>query len=162
MKKNGQELSSLHIIHDKNLIVFLSKQEGNDMANMITLKMLIEKKACQEQVDIFKQYFGESVEITEDICLKYSNEFHINRLIDNMFNEEQRELYYTIQAPAYAAYKATEWQAWKDYIAIEAPAYKAFKAIQEPAWKDYYTIQEPAHTKYEKSRAKALFIAYNS
>ena len=121
------------------------------MANIITLDMLINKKACQEQIDLFKQCFGESVEITEDLCLKYSNEFHINWLIDNMLNEEQRELYYTIQAPA-----------WKKYLAIQESVYEEYKAIQGPAYEEYEAIEAPALEAYDKEKARAFCVAYNS
>ena len=121
------------------------------MANVITLDVLIEKKACQDQVDLFKQHFGESVEITEEICLKYYDKFVIERVVVNMLNEEQREAYMVIQGPA-----------WKDYKVIEEPAYEAYNAIVSPANEAYEAIQRPAYTKYLKNQARAFFVAYNS
>ena len=143
------------------------------MVNIITLDMLIEKEACQKQVDLFKQYFGKSVEITEEICIKYSNEFHIEWLVNNMLNEEQCELYHTIQVPAYAAYNAIQGPVLEKYLAIQEPAYEAYKAIhgltwkeykdiQWPAYKEYKAIEGPAYEAYNKEKARAFYIVYNS
>ena len=121
------------------------------MAKVITLAMLIEKKAYAKQVELFKQYFGESVEIAEEICIEYFHEFNINWLAGNMLNEVQRELYYTIEDPAYVAFKAFQESALKEYEAIEGIAYET-----------YLDIQEDALVAYEKEQAKAFFIAYNS
>ena len=151
------------------------------MANVITLDMLIEKNACQEQANLFKKYYGKSVEITEDICLKYSNKFEFDWLVDNILSGDQREAYMTIQVPAYKAYNAIETAAGEAYqairvpaaeayVAIRGPAYnaiqtdawKAYKAIEWRAYKAYYTIIAPAYEAYEKEKARAFFIAYNS
>ena len=110
------------------------------MAKVITLGMLIEKNACQEQVNLFQQYFDESVEVTEEICIKYSNDFAIDWLADNMLNKKQCELYYTIRARAREEYSA----------------------IIGAASEDYYAIREIAHIKNKKERARAFCLIYNS
>ena len=137
------------------------------MANVITLDMLIRKKACSKQVELFKQYFGESVEITEEICIKYSNEFYIDCLAAKMLNEEQLKAYKAIRDPAYEEHKATdvraaleayeaiEGPAWKKYSAIHGLARKNYEAIGKPAWKDYKAIVELAYEDYKAIKAHA-------
>ena len=143
------------------------------MAKVITLTMLVEKKACQEQINLFEQRFGESVEITEDFRLKYSNEFDIYWLVDNTLNEKQRELYYTIRSQAWKEYEAIQGAAWEKYEAwgvtlSEAyyprgvPALDKYEAVEAAAWKKYGATKESAHKAYKKEQAKAYFIAYNS
>ena len=132
------------------------------MAKVITLGMLIRKKACQNQVDLFKKYFGKSVEITEDICLKYYNEFEFDWLIDNMLNEERREAYKAIKEPAWEDYKAIQGPANEAYKVIQRSVYEAYKVIHGPAYIAYKAIQEPAYEAYNKEKARAFCVAYNS
>ena len=131
------------------------------MAKLITLDMLIEKNACAKQANLFKKYFDESVEITEDICLKYYDKFEVDWLVDNMLNEDQREAYNAIEMVAWKDYKAIVEPAWKDYMDIHGPAWKAYKVIQESAYKAYEVIQWLEYEKYEAIRAPA-YAAYRA
>ena len=143
------------------------------MANIITLNMLIKKITRSRQIGLFKQYFGESVKTTDDIRLKYSSEFEIGRLVDITLNEKQRELYYTIQAPARKEYETAIAAAWRKYEAWgetvnEAypvrwnPPMAVYEAIGAAAEKEYEAAKKSAHKAYERKQANAFCIAYNS
>ena len=143
------------------------------MANVITLAMLVEKNACARQVEMFKRYFGKSVKICQNICDKYSSEFDIDWAAENLLNEVQHELYYTIRAQAWKAYNAIEWRAWEKYRDWDrtisetcnprgVPPMAEYKAVESAAVKKYEATKEAAHKAYNKKRARAFCLAYNS
>ena len=143
------------------------------MTKAITLTMLIEKNACQAQVELFKKYFGESVEITEYICLKYYDKFDVDWLFDNMMNEKQYALGVALWGRAYDEYETKRQAAWatmENYndlvdaatLAIEEPAWEAFQVGQRLALTEYADIKKSAHTKYKREEAMAFCIAYNA
>lgn len=43
----------------------------------ITKELLLERHACNEQVEKFNTFFPDGVELTEEVCLKYCHEFNV-------------------------------------------------------------------------------------
>lgn len=44
----------------------------------ITKELLLEKRACTKEFEKFNTIFPDGVELTEEICLKYCLEFHVD------------------------------------------------------------------------------------
>ena len=82
---------------------------------IITLKQLKDLRACQEQVYLFEETFGESVEVTRELCLEYASDlrwfaskgFRKNQLATyKAAIVEPQAVYEAAIAEARAAYKA--------------------------------------------------------
>ena len=83
----------------------------------IELKTLKELGACSEQVELFEKLFGDSVEVTEELCLKHAGDFNWNFA---------RQL---LSGPAWAEYDKVCGLARAEYDKVCGPAWaKAFNA----------------------------------
>jgi hypothetical protein len=87
----------------------------------ITVKQLRKLKACEEQVDLFKKLFGESVEITEALIKEHSAKFDIYWLAKNLFS-----------GSLLATYEASRDQLWATYEASHAIVF--FDCINQMEW----------------------------
>ena len=45
------------------------------MSRTLTLQTLIDKGACSEQVELFRAKFGESVRVTQRLCVSVADAF---------------------------------------------------------------------------------------
>ena len=93
----------------------------------ITVKQLIEKRACVEQVKVFRKLFGASATITLANCIKASKAG-----LD--FNWAAQNL---LPAPALKAYQKAIATAWEDYEKAEATAWEDYEKAIATAWEDY-------------------------
>ena len=92
----------------------------------ITLAQLVEADACQEQVDLFQSTFGESVELTLELCVKHAYDFSFCWAGDNLLNRNKRAAFQAAKGPQYAAYRAA--------VALHEPAFQATMALR---WAEY-------------------------
>src|SRR5208282_2710189 len=90
------------------------------------IQQLIDRKACQEQVDLFRAKFGESVDITEELCVSVATEFN--------FDWAAQEL---LTAPALAEYECVTAQALAEYERVTAQAQAEYKRVTTQAWAEY-------------------------
>jgi hypothetical protein len=84
--------------------------------------MLKSKNACAEEVELFKQMFGDSVAITPELCVSVADKFDF----------------------MWAARHLLSLAAWADYRRVTAPALadllRGSSAIDERAWADYRRV----------------------
>ena len=73
----------------------------------ITLKMLKVEGACHDQVALFRQHFGRSVEVTREACLAVALVFDWDWAAIHLLSGSAREAYEVTKVPAWEAYKAT-------------------------------------------------------
>ena len=118
---------------------------------VLTLQQLKEKNACSEQVELFKAMFGESVIITESLCLSVADKFVWNWASDNLLDERQRKLYNESITPA-----------WKLFNESRSAALKLYNESISAALKLYNESMAPAEKLYDESMAPAFANAYNS
>ena len=78
----------------------------------VTATQLRKLRACQEQVDLFVATFGESVEITEALCLEHAGNFDWDWAAYNL-----------LPAPAWADYERAMASAEADYERAMASAF---------------------------------------
>jgi hypothetical protein len=106
----------------------------------ITLQQLTDKDACQEQVDLFRALFGDSVDVTEELCASVAGKFDFDWAASSLLAPSARAEYKRATAPAWAEYKRAT----------------------APAWAEYKRATAPARDEYERATAVAFAIAYNS
>jgi hypothetical protein len=104
---------------------------------IITLKDLKDKGACIVQVALFEATFGDHVEVTKGLLLKWCHQFDLRWVVINYLTGERRKAYDAAVAPAWKAYDAAVAPAWKAYDAAVAPAWEAYDAAMAPAWEAY-------------------------
>ena len=142
------------------------------MARVLTLARLVKAGACQPQVDLFKQHFGKSVEVTEEVCLAHASEFSWGWAANHFLTPSALDAYDAARAPAWAAYDAAQASAWAAYNAAMTPwvaydaarasAWVAYDAARASAWVAYDAAVAPARAAYDAARASAFAAAYNS
>ncbi len=70
----------------------------------ITLHMLEYHGACREQRDLFESIFGDSVDITVELVIKYSDKFDIQWCAEELLNYTARAEYFSNIPPVSVAY----------------------------------------------------------
>lgn len=71
----------------------------------ITLKMLRDLEACQDQVDLFEETFGQSVTLTKAIVNQHAGKFDICWFASQVLKGPALAEYKKVQGPAWAEYK---------------------------------------------------------
>ena len=100
------------------------------MNNIITLQQLKDKDACTPQLLLFKETFGKSVTLTEELCIKHAQDFDWSWAAYNL-----------LSAPARKVYNETSESAWKVYDKTRAPAQKVYNETLASAFYKAYTNQ---------------------
>ena len=75
---------------------------------LLLLQTLIDKRACTAQVQLFRQTFGESVEITPALCESVAAQFDWTWASNNLLTPAAYAEYERVQGPAYAEYKRVQ------------------------------------------------------
>jgi hypothetical protein len=103
--------------------------QQKDYTVILTLQQLKNKRACQGQVDLFRQTFGESVEITPALCESVAARFDWNWASANLLTPAASAEYERIQGPAYAEYKRVQGAALAEYERVEGAAYTEYERV---------------------------------
>jgi hypothetical protein len=111
-------------------------------SRILKLSTLIGLNACPDQVKLFRETFGESVEVTEKLCLSVSDKF----------------------AWTWAAHKLLPASAQIEYVRVTAPAYAEYdSACASDVTRSYYErVGAPARAKYNRAQALAFARGYLS
>jgi hypothetical protein len=98
------------------------------MTQTITVKLLRDHYACEDQVDKFINIFGEDAEVVPSIefAKKYGSEFNIHWLVDKLLNSDQLKVYNEAIAPAQKTYNEAIAPAQKIYNEAIAPSQKTY------------------------------------
>ncbi len=87
------------------------------------LKQLTDKGACQEQVDLFHTLFGDSVDVTEELCASVAGKFDLDWAASNLLTPSAEAEYKRATASAGAEYKRVVASAWVEYERVVAAAF---------------------------------------
>jgi len=115
------------------------------LTRTLTLKQLINARACESQRQMFFERFGKSVEVTPELC-RANLDFNYQWAANSLLSRKALEAYRTAIAPAYQAYRtalafpretafASEWRA---YFARRASADKEYDTEIASAWAEAY------------------------
>jgi hypothetical protein len=129
---------------------------------ILILDTLKAKGACADQLRLFEEMFGQSVDVTRDLCVSVADKFN--------FTWAAREL---LTAPALADYERATATAWPDYERATATAWADYGRATATAWADYGRAtataradygraMATARADYGRARAAAFANAYNS
>lgn len=143
------------------------------MACKITLSQLRKAHACTPQVSLFEATFGEEVEVSAALALKYASKFDFSWAARNLLSPQAyksfraamtpaSEAYDIATAPARKAYRAAIASAYKAYDATTASTRKVYLAAMASADKAYNAATASVYAAYEATMALAFFHAYES
>ena len=79
---------------------------------MITAELLESKKACVDQVDLFRSLWPNGVTPTRELCIEHADRFDWHWAAKNLLSEDGYKAYDEAKASALKAYKeaiATIW-----------------------------------------------------
>ncbi len=109
----------------------------------IHLQTLIDNGACASQTDLFRKMFGDSVNVTQKLCVSVADKFDFGWAADHLLTSPERAEYERITAPA-----------WADYQRARAAAQADFERIRAAALADYVLTQARAFVKVYNGRKK--------
>jgi hypothetical protein len=119
----------------------------------LTLQTLKDVGACTEQLLLFNQLFGESVEISESACILVADKFDWNWAANKLLSASAWQAYDEAKASAGEAYYEAKASAGKAYYEAKASAGKAYDEATASAGKAYYEATASAFAKqYIKER----------
>lgn len=89
----------------------------------LTLKQLTYAGACEGQVELFRERFGESVKVTEELCRSVAGEFDWGWAARCLLSRAAQDTYDAAEATAWDAYYAARAATWAAYRAAAATAF---------------------------------------
>ena len=126
----------------------------------ITLTQLTEKHACREQRELFKQTFGESVKLSEELVIKFASQFSINWCAENLLTSENNFLYEKQIAPLLAEYEKQHAPLLAEYEKQIAPLLAEYEKQRAPRYAEYQKQIAQLLAEYEKQRAIIFYTLY--
>jgi hypothetical protein len=128
----------------------------------ITYSLLVEKKACQPQLDLFEKHFGKTkaIPLTKKVVTKFSSVFDIDWAADRLLTKEDYKEYNKVQAPALEEYKKVNSQALEEYKKVNSQALEEYNKVKAPAFEEYNKVKAPALEEYKKVTALAFVEIY--
>jgi hypothetical protein len=121
-------------------------------SRLLKLSTLIELGACSDQVELFRKTFGESVRVTEKLCLSVSDKFAWTWAASHLLSA----------LTEYARVRALAWAEYKRVISLACSEYERAIAPAVATRAEYERITAPARTEYERAKALAFARGYLS
>src|SRR6266446_4848226 len=91
---------------------------------VLTLRTLIDKRACVDQVKLFRATFGDSIEISEPLCLSVSGKFDWLWGAQHLLSPTAWTEYRQVGVTARTEYnECSAPTAWADYVGAAAAAF---------------------------------------
>lgn len=132
----------------------------------ITVAMLEDHCACPEQLALFKQIFGDEVEVTEARCRRYGELFDLDWAAHNFLSSSARFEFNWLVEPARGERSRLRCAAWTAYSKIQVAARDTYKDAKWGVWAAFHNRQnayalsrsrEPS--KLQTTRDEALELA---
>ena len=130
------------------------------MNKLITTAILKSHHACDEQVQLFDQLTGGSIELTEDWCLEHAAQFDWHWAARNLLSATARTECDRATAPARAELDRATATAWAERDRATATAQA--ECDRATAWAEYDRAIAPAWAEYDRARATAFWNLYDS
>ena len=116
----------------------------------ITLQQLKHLNACQGQVQLFRELFGNAVVPNEELAIEHASAFDWEWASYNLLSPE-----------AWAEYKKVRDQALAEYEKVRASAWREYGKVHDPAWAEYKKVRDQAWAEYKKVCALAFVQLFN-
>lgn len=139
----------------------------------ITSDILRQKRACDDQIELFIELGGDRLELTKALCLKHANKFDWLWAGRNLLTPEGRTKFSHLMASARTEYDYRERLARTEYERIRKSVWAQFEPEKNPTLNEYLRIEKPARAdykrierqlwaQYRRSYAAAFFQAWTS
>jgi hypothetical protein len=139
-------------------------------SRVLTLQQLVDLDACVDQVDLFRRTFGDSVDVTPDLCERHAAEFDWEWAAQKLLTASA---YQAAKRPLWEVYKAAEqplWDTYRDarrslrtaYAAAERPLLDTYEVARQPLWETYRSAERSLWTAYEAACARTFGELYVS
>ena len=92
----------------------------------ITLKQLRAAGACADQRELFKEKFGDYVDVTAALCLEHAEDFDWDWAADNL-----------LPRPARRAFNKAEDAAWRVFEEAQADLLRAYQKVVDQMWSGF-------------------------
>jgi len=119
----------------------------------ITYQTIAGKLACKNQLDAFRALFGESVDITPELCVTHAFAFDWDWAGDNLLSPTARAEYDRASASARAEHQRAS-------ASASARARTEYARATAAAWAEYNRARATALAEYNRARATAWANAY--
>ena len=120
------------------------------MSRTLTLQTLIDKGACYAQVELFRAKFGESVRVTQRLCVSVADAFDWNWAARHLLSKPAQAKYGRVTAAALAEYKR-----------VTAPAQAKYERVTAAAGAECWRVRAPALAEYGRVTARTFAKLYN-
>jgi hypothetical protein len=139
------------------------------VSRTLTLQTLIDEHACLSQAEFFGNTFGDSVEVTPELCLSVAYQFDWDWAARHLLSAwadydrvraSAQADYDRATAPARADYVRARATALADYNRTTAPAWAHYSRARAHAWADYVRATAPAWADYVRAKAFAFGKCY--
>jgi hypothetical protein len=120
----------------------------------ITYQQLADMGACADQLEKFRELFGDSVEIAPGLA-EYASAFDWDRLARKALPAPGLAEFMRATAPAWAEYERVRSAARAEFERVIAPAEAEYERVIAPAGAEYERVIAPALAKFERVRALA-------
>lgn len=104
----------------------------------LLLSTLVQPEVCSGQVDLFKQTFGDSVEVTTELCKKYASDFDWSWAASNLISASAQKIYDETCAPARKVCNEICASAWKIYDETCTSAWKIYYETRAETFANLY------------------------
>ncbi len=122
----------------------------------ITLEWLREQRACDDQVAIFKQVFGNEAALDMPSAVKaIEARLDLDWLAGHLLGPAAGAEYDRVRAPALAQYDRVTAAAGAEYDRVTAAAGAEYERVTDPARAEYDRVRAPARAEYDRVRAPA-------
>lgn len=121
----------------------------------ITTRKLRDKGACNEQVALFREKFGEKVEFASKraavaAAKKLGSAFKWDWAAENLLSAKGSAEYRKARDAAWAECQKVRGAAWAEYKKARDAAAAKYEKVKEAAWAEYKKVREAAWAEYEK------------
>ena len=107
----------------------------------INLKQLLDAKACSDQVVLFVQKFGASVDVTVELAVSLAGVFDFHWAAENLLQPSAWSEYERVKAPALAEYERVKGSAWAEYRRVKTSALAEYERVKASAWAEYERVE---------------------
>ena len=128
----------------------------------LKLSKLIELDACTQQVDLFKEMFGDEVNITQKLCLRVFDKFDFKWAAYKLLNKSALAEYEKVQNQALAEYENVKRSARAEYLMVTDAALAEYDKVTSQALAEYDKVKRSALAEYLKVCAVAFTKCYNN
>lgn len=131
----------------------------------ITFETLREKNACQRWS--FRELFGDSVVVTEELAAEHAGRFDWNWAAHNLLPEAEYDEFRNVRLAADAEYDTVTNKAYNEYETTRDAVLEKYRTVEDATYADYEDAKEAAWVLYDQAvdtayevKSRTLAIAW--